>query len=39
MAEILTVYDSKQKPQKEEQLEEMESELENLYRTLVKEDV
>ena len=39
MAEIITVQDMKQKPQKEEQLEEMEPELETLYRTLVKEDV
>lgn len=39
MAEILTVHDLKEKPQKEELLEQMDSELETLYRTLVKEHV
>ncbi|WP_088049268.1 IS1634 family transposase [Virgibacillus dakarensis] len=39
LAEIWTVRDLKGKPQKEEQLEDMDVELDNLYHTLAKKDI
>ncbi|WP_088049453.1 IS1634 family transposase [Virgibacillus dakarensis] len=38
LAEIYTVHGLKEKPKKEEQLEEMDPELETLYHTLAKKD-
>lgn len=38
-SEILTVHSLKEKPQKHEQLEEMDREIEKIYRTLVKEGI
>lgn len=38
LAEMYTVHDLKEKPQKEEQLEDMDSELEILYHTLAEKD-
>lgn len=38
LAEICTVHDLKEKPQKEKQLEDMDTELEHLYHTLAEKD-